>query len=112
MAKKLPYTPNSRIKSALRQLWLRSRERAKRLKIDNYTCQKCGIKQSRAKGREVYIEVNHKEGVLNWEEVYRVIREFLLCDPEYLETLCKECHKQETERQNNEKIRQLRHKAG
>jgi len=51
MAKKLPYTPNSRIKSALRQLWLRSRERAKRLKEDKYTCQKCGKKQSRAFSR-------------------------------------------------------------
>ena len=47
----------------------------------------------------------NKEGILNWDEICRVIREFLLCDPEYLETLCKECHKQETERQNNEKIR-------
>ena len=95
MGKRLPYTPNSRIKSALRQLWLRSRERAKRLKQDNYTCQRCGKKQSRAKGRKVYIEVHHRHGVCNWDEIYRVIREQLLTNPENLETLCKDCHKKE-----------------
>ena len=99
MAKRLPYTPNSKIKSALRQLWLRSRERAAALKRDNYTCQNCGKKQSRAKGKEVYVEVNHKENVENWHEIYRVVREFLLVDPDKLETLCKECHREITKNQ-------------
>ena len=93
MTKKLPYTPNSKIKAALRQLSLRSRERAAALKRDNYTCQSCGAKQSRAKGKEVYVEVHHKEGVLNWDELFKVMRKYLLCDPKYLETLCKDCHK-------------------
>jgi predicted HNH restriction endonuclease len=93
MGKRLPYTPNSRIKSALRQLWLRSRERAAALKRDGYTCQCCGIKQSRAKGREVYVEVHHAEGVLNWDHLYTAIRHWLLCNPEHLVTLCKDCHK-------------------
>ena len=94
---KLPYTPNSRIKSAFRKLWLRSRERANRLKEDNYTCQICGKKQSRAKGKEVYVEVHHKEGVCNWDELYGAVREYLLCNTEHLVTLCKECHKREGE---------------
>jgi predicted HNH restriction endonuclease len=96
MGKKLPYTPNSRIKAALRQLWLRSREHAAALKRDGYTCQCCGVKKSTAKGREVSVEVHHEDGITNWGEIYRVIRENLLCDPKHLETLCKKCHKKET----------------
>lgn len=93
MGKRLSYTPNSKIKNALRRLFLRSRERAARLKADGYCCQVCGVKQSRRKGHEVYVEVHHKAGVTNWLEIYRVIRENLLCDPEKLETLCNSCHK-------------------
>jgi len=93
MGKKLPYTPNNKIKSALRQLWLRSRERAAAIKRDEYRCQRCGGKQSKAKGREFKVEVHHKEGVENWQELYNSIRKNLLVDPEHLETLCKECHK-------------------
>ena len=101
MGKRLPYTPNSKIKSALRQLFLRSRERASALKRDEYTCQQCGAKQSRKKGMEVKVEVHHKEGVLNWDELYGVIREYLLCNPEGLETLCKSCHKHESANQRS-----------
>ncbi len=93
MAKRQLHTPNNIINSALRKLWLRSRERAATLKRDNYTCQRCGGKQSRAKGKEFKVEVHHKHGVLNWGKLHRVIREYLLCDPKYLETLCRECHK-------------------
>ena len=92
MGRKLPHTPNSRINSALRQLWLRSRERAAALKRDKNTCQCCGRKASRAKGKEFKVQVHHKEGILNWGKIHRIIREYLLCDPEHLETLCKECH--------------------
>jgi len=90
--KKLPHTTNSNIKAALRRLSLQSRERAARLKQDNYTCQVCGIKQSKAKGKEVYVEVHHRKGVLNWDAIYKVIRKYLLCSPEHLITLCKPCH--------------------
>jgi len=95
LAKKLPYTPNNKIKSALRQLWLRSRERAAAIKRDEYRCQRCGGKQSKAKGREFKVEVHHKSGVENWQELYNSIRKNLLVDPENLETLCKECHKKD-----------------
>jgi len=92
MGKRLPYTPNSRIRSALRQLWLRSRERAAALERTGNCCENCGIKQSRAKGREVYLEVHHLEGIGNWEKVIAVIREEILCDEEKLQVLCKACH--------------------
>lgn len=103
MGKRLEYTPNSKIKAALRMLFLRSRERNTALKRDKYTCQTCGAKQSRASGREVYVEVHHKSGVLNWNELYKAIREYLLCHPDHLEVLCKECHEREGENgENNE----------
>lgn len=103
MGKKLQYTPNSRIRAALRQLFLRSRERASALKRDQYTCQCCNVKQSKAKGKEVFIEVHHKKGVLNWDKLFDAVREYLLCNPEELEVLCKSCHiKKEQSCQNQQ----------
>lgn len=91
MGKKQPHTPKSQVKSALRQLWLRSRERASAIKRDNYTCQDCGAKQSRAKGKEVYVEVHHLNGI-SWQKIEEYIYRHLLVDPKNLETLCKSCH--------------------
>jgi len=91
MGKRLPSTPRSRVRAALRQLWLRSRERAAALKAESYTCEMCNVKQSRAKGKRVDIEVHHRDGV-DWDylinEVYRV----LLVNPDRLTVLCKGCH--------------------
>jgi len=95
VGKRLPYTPNSQIKSALRRLWLRSRERASAIKRDKYTCQRCHRKQSVAKGKEFKVEVHHKSGIENWQELYKAIRQHLLTNPDDLETLCPECHKSE-----------------
>jgi hypothetical protein len=89
-------TPRSRIKSMLRMLWLRSRERSEILKQQNYSCQRCGIKQSKAAGQEVKVEVHHKDGIGNWDKLIDEIQKELLCSPEHLEVLCKECHKEET----------------
>jgi predicted HNH restriction endonuclease len=91
-SRKLPYTPNSAIRAALRRLFLRSRERASALKRDGYKCRCCTAKQSRAKGKEVYVEVHHQDGVLNWDLLFQLVREYLLCHPEKLETLCEKCH--------------------
>lgn len=92
---KLEQTPKSQIKSALRQLWLRSRERGAAVKRDGNRCTKCGAKNSRAKGKEVYVEVHHSEGIANWEAIYEAIYKNLLTDPDKLVCLCKECHKEE-----------------
>lgn len=92
MGKRQLNTPRSQVRSALRRLWLRSRERQFALKRDGYRCQKCGIKQSRAKGKEVYVEVHHKRSVGNWEEVINIIFLELLCNPENMKTLCVKCH--------------------
>lgn len=93
MPKKLLTTPRSRVRSAIRQLWLRSRERAAALKSQGYCCQSCGVKQSKAKGHEQAIEVHHKQGIGNWDTVIDTIYRQILCDPAVLEVLCPDCHK-------------------
>jgi hypothetical protein len=90
-----PNTPRSQIKHALRRLWLRSRERAAALKRDHYSCRVCGIKQSKAKGREVSVEVDHLAGV-DWEELLDLVYDRLLVPPELLRTLCKAHHEEKT----------------
>ena len=102
MGKRLPHTPNSQIRSALRKLFLRSRERAAALKRDEYTCQCCGAKQSRAKGKEVFVEVDHIDGVCNWQALFDAVREHLLCEPDKMRVLCRDCHRDKN-RQEGEK---------
>jgi len=92
--RKKPYTPNTIIRSALRRLWLRSRERAKALKDAEYRCAKCGIKQSKAKGKEVYVEVHHIDEI-DWNSLFDEIRKRLLHPPERQQCLCVDCHKKE-----------------
>lgn len=91
MGKKLEYTPNSKITVALRRLWLRSRERAKALKNAKYCCEDCGVKQSKAKGKEQKVEVHHKDGI-DWSGIVQMIRERILQSPDRLQVLCPECH--------------------
>ena len=98
MGKRLLETPNSQIRSALRRLFLRSRERAKRLKDDKYTCQVCGVKQSKARGKEIKVEVHHTENI-DWLDIIAYIRKTLLVDPEKMTTRCIPCHKKEHEKE-------------
>jgi predicted HNH restriction endonuclease len=92
MSRRLPHTPSSQIRTAMRRLWLRSRERAAALKATGYCCAECGKKQSRAKGRECSLEVHHIYGVTNWAEIEAAIRRYLLVSPDELVPLCKACH--------------------
>jgi 5-methylcytosine-specific restriction endonuclease McrA len=91
MGRRLPTTPRSRVTNMLRQLWLRSRERAAAIKRDRYTCQTCGVKQSKAVGREVAVQVHHIEGI-DWDGVVDIIVERVLQDPARLRTECVACH--------------------
>jgi hypothetical protein len=93
LGKRLLTTPRSRVRAAIRQLFLRSRERAACMKAAQYTCADCGVKQSKAKGREVAVECHHRDGIGNWEKVIDLIFDEILCSPDRLEVLCKECHK-------------------
>lgn len=90
--KRLPTTPRSKVRSALRQLWLRSRERAAALKAAGYCCEECGRKQSKAKGREFKVEVHHRDEILNWDALLEYVYRHLLCPSDRLEVLCEECH--------------------
>lgn len=90
MAKKSERTPKSRIRSAMRMLSLKSRERSAALKRDGYKCVRCGSKEK--------IQVHHKDGIKIWDKLYKVIYATILCHPSKLETLCKECHDAETNR--------------
>lgn len=91
MSRRKPTTPRSQVRSALRRLWLRSRERQAALKRDCYTCQECGQKQSKAKGRELSVEVDHLDGI-EWENILDYIYRHLLVSPDRLETVCKADH--------------------
>ena len=94
MGKKKPYTPQSRITSAIRQLWLRSRERAAALKREKNTCQRCHRKQTMAKGKEFKVQVHHIGGI-DWKGIADIVRERVLIHPDGLEVLCKDCHEAE-----------------
>lgn len=92
MGKKSEWTPRSRIRSAIRKVWLFSRERHAAISRDRYTCCDCHRKASKAKGKEFFVEVHHRDGVQNWEKLIDAFYEFVLCHPDLLVTLCKECH--------------------
>jgi 5-methylcytosine-specific restriction endonuclease McrA len=92
MPKRKPTTPRSRVKNALRQVFLRSRERAAALKREGHTCQECHRKASVAKGKEFKVQVHHIYGILDWEKLVDLVFEMLLVPPEMLKVLCKDCH--------------------
>ena len=96
MGRKSLFSTNTFIKSMLHRMWLRSRERALRLKQDGYCCQKCGVKQSKRIGFVVKVNVHHLFGV-RWKEMISYIRQELLVTPDKLVTLCNNCHKSEHE---------------
>lgn len=91
MSAKLPYTPSSRIRQSLRLLWMRSRERGEALRNTGYCCSVCGVKQTKAKGREVSLDVHHLDGC-RWQEAIDAIRKHILQTPDRLAPLCKACH--------------------
>ena len=36
--------------------------------------------------------ISEQEAQDNWDKIFKVLREELLCDPEHLAPLCKTCH--------------------
>ena len=79
----------------LRQIFLKSNERAEALKRDRYTCQICGKKQSTKKGQECKVNVHHTQGIDVWDDIIELIYKELLCDASQLQVLCVDCHKRE-----------------
>ena len=92
MGRRLPNTPRSQVRAALRRLWLRSRERAAALKRDGYRCQGCHRKQSRSKEAPFQVEVHHIDGITGWDKVIDLIYQEILCPIDRLETQCPTCH--------------------
>ena len=90
-SRRLPHTPSSHIRNALRSLTMRCRERQAARKASGYRCSECGAKHSRAAGRPVTVEAHHTRPP-NWERVIRVIREELLQTADAWQPLCSTCH--------------------
>jgi hypothetical protein len=49
------------------------------------------VKQTAAKGREVRLQVHHRDGI-NWDGVVDAVIRAMLPDPSRLEALCERCH--------------------
>lgn len=97
-SRKKPITPRSKVRAALTMMFLRSRERAAVIKRDQNTCQVCMTKGSKAIGREVYTEVHHINGA-HKDRIIDMIYEHLLCHPDDLVCVCRDCHRKITERE-------------
>ena len=94
MPRKQPNTPRSRIRSTLRQLWMRSRERAAALKRSGNSCELCGELSDKRKGGTAKLEVHHLDGI-EWNNILDYVERHILVDPAKLEVLCKCCHAKE-----------------
>lgn len=95
-------TPRGRVKNMLRLLSLRCRERSEAMKRADYSCGKCGAKQSKAAGREVRVEAHHMNPIAAEDAMRRIIDmvfEYILVPPEQWEVLCVDCHQEEHEKE-------------
>jgi hypothetical protein len=45
-----------------------------------------------AKGKEFKVQVHHKNLISNWDKVIDIIYKEILCNHQYLETICLDCH--------------------
>jgi len=86
-----PITPRSKLVSALRRIWLYSRERSYAIKLQDHKCNECGNRESKKVGNEIKLEVHHINGI-NWDKIINPIYKYLLTKPNKLQVLCKDCH--------------------
>jgi predicted HNH restriction endonuclease len=93
MGKRLATTPRSKVRAAIRRLFLYSREHQATLKNAERRCSKCGVKASMAKGREIKVQVHHINGI-EWDNIINYIFEQVLVDPKKMVVLCNNCHSQ------------------
>ena len=86
MGKKLPpqRTPRKFVYAAIRKIWLYSRERQYTIKAENSTCEECGEKGN--------VHVHHRDGT-SLKKIVDMIYDVLLVNPDKLEVLCIDCHK-------------------
>ena len=91
--KKKPPALKSRIRSALRRVWLYSPEYRDAKRYYNNTCAECGRKGTAAKGREVKTQLHHIGGMPELPGLIDEIIRVMYPPVEGYEVLCKECHK-------------------
>lgn len=96
MREKPKVTQRSRVKSALRKLWMMSPERNLAIKNAGRRCQVCGVKASQAAGREVVINAHHIFGI-DWKELVDLVFDRLIRPSDEYEILCEKCHEKEHE---------------
>lgn len=66
------------------------------LRRSGYRCERCGVKQSKAKGNVVVIDVHHKRPIGRWMDIIiTLIVKFILTNPDNLECICHKCHEDE-----------------
>lgn len=94
MKKPPTHTTQAMFRSLLRSNWLRSPERKDALKRTGYCCERCGVKQSKAKDRVVKINVHHPKGV-NLDKCYAEAKKEMFVPSDDLEVLCVSCHDEE-----------------
>jgi 5-methylcytosine-specific restriction endonuclease McrA len=97
------YKEKQTINKQVRRYWKLEEWRKKVFERDNYTCQKCGIKNKKGLGKTVYIHAHHIKslssiiGELSFEKAILVEE---LYDINNGVTLCIKCHKKEHKRKN------------
>lgn len=92
------YTTDAMIRSGLRRMSLRCREKSEALKRAGYSCCKCGVKRSVARGHEEQVECHHCNPVAEHDGmniIIAAIRKYLIVPPEEWEPLCPRCHAEE-----------------
>lgn len=92
------HTTDAVIRSWLRRMSLHCREKSEALKRAGYSCCKCGVKHSVARGKEVRIECHHCDPVAEHDGMNIIIadiRKYLIVPPEKWEPLCVGCHDEE-----------------
>jgi len=95
-------TPDTMLRSWLRRwVWSKCCEKSYTNRREGYCCEHCGVKNSRAKGKEVRVIVHHQK-LINWDKIFKVLRRELLVSPNQLTCLCDECHKAEHKRMKEE----------
>ena len=117
MSKKKKYSPYPIVRNAIRKLWLQSPMRrdavaratvkepyikkdgsvGKKMRIVGYKCEKCGELLTKKE-----INVHHIEDIPKpFEMVFDDFIKKMFCPPEGLLVLCKPCHKEIHDKDNN-----------
>lgn len=94
-APRIPRTTRSQVWNVIRKLSLWSPEHAAALKASGHRCEVCGVKFSKALGKEVKGEVHHRTPIAETKMkalIIDLILTYVIPPYEQLQCLCKPCH--------------------